>query len=239
MGQVYKNLLEAHVRVYQACKMIALLQEHKIGLMKNFFHLEPRGALGSVARFIARHIKDECFYNFFKTGNFYIYVPFKVSVNYRNPLAPQSIDFIGISYYSHAYMQNFSVQRDMTRVATNNPLYVIYAEGLYRAIQEASEQLAQPLHIPIFISENGIAAIDDETRSLFFKQYLYALSLAIQDGYDVRGYFYWSIYDNYEWGTYSKRYGLHFVNFATQERILKNGTEHFRGVVRGEIGQVQ
>jgi len=205
--------------------------------MKNVFQLEPKGSLGLVGCFMARYIKENAFYSFFKTGGFSIYLPFKINVKHINELAPQSLDFIGISYYSHAYMENFSLKRDIKRVPTANPLYVIYAEGLYRAIQEVSELLAAPLNIPIYITENGTAALSDETRSLFFKQYLFALSRAIQDGYDVRGYFYWSIMDNYEWRDYNRRYGLYHVDFETQARTLKGGTQHFIDVVNWKIGK--
>ena len=57
----------------------------------------------------------------------------------------------------------------------------------------------------MFQQKNGIATDDPQTRIQFSKYYLYALSKAIQDGYDV-GYIRWALLDNYEWGTFDKHY---------------------------------
>jgi len=235
MGEVYKNMLETHVRTYHQIKK--LNQTLQVGVMKSVSQLDPQNWLGSAGCSIARKIKDTPFYDFFKKGQFYIYLPFMVYVNHTNKDAIGALDFIGLSYYSHLYMHNFKAKGDTERESTKNPLYALYAEGLYRAIQEVAECLTQELQIPMYIAENGTAAVDAEKRDTFFKQYLYALSRAIQDGYDVRGYFYWSLMDNYEWGTYHKRYGLYHVDFTTQQRTLKNGTEHFINVVQGKIGK--
>ncbi len=247
---VLKNMFEAHVQAYQACKSILPdPKTHQIGIMKNVFQLEQSGKLSNIAYHCARRMKDDCFYEFFRSGVFNVRLPFwglshalceahvpfplRANVYHENYDAPKCIDFIGISYYSHGYLHNFSVKNDTTRIPTKNERYVIYAEGLYRAIQEVSECLAKPCGIPIYITENGIAACDNDQRELFFRQYLYAMSRAINDGYDVRGYFFWSLMDNYEWGTYKKRYGLYHVDFDTQKRTLKGGTDHFINVVNG------
>ena len=59
----------------------------------------------------------------------------------------------------------------------------------------SAHQLAGPLRIPMYITQNGIATTDETIRDLFFKRYLFSLSKAISDGYDVRGYCYWSLFD--------------------------------------------
>ena len=72
-------------------------------------------------------------------------------------------------------------------IRTDMP-YPIYPEGFYHEIAKAAE-----LGVPIYITENGIADAQDDRRALWIERYLYALSKAIEDGYDVRGYFYWSL----------------------------------------------
>lgn len=225
---VLKNMLEAHVKTYAILKKIDPTAQ--IGIMKSIYHLEARGKLGWLAKIFAYKLKDYAFFDFFRTGIFNAYIPFCVNVKYINLAAPQSLDFIGISHYCHGYLNNFSVEvPQVTKdLQTDMDRYVIYGEGLYRAVQEVAECLPG---IPMYITENGIATRDEKTRILFLQRYLYALSRAIEDGYDVRGYFYWSLLDNYEWGTYDKKFGLYAVNFATQERTLKDGGRYFAGVI--------
>jgi beta-glucosidase len=53
--------------------------------------------------------------------------------------------------------------------------------------------------VPVYVTENGLADAVDDRRALFIRRYLYAVSRALRDGVDVRGYFYWSLMDNFEW----------------------------------------
>ena len=74
-----------------------------------------------------------------------------------------------------------------TEIPTDMPQSA-YPEGFYRALMDCAK-----LDIPIYVTENGIADKHDDRRELFIKRYLYAMSRAIQDGADVRGYYYWSM----------------------------------------------
>ncbi|MFI5356915.1 MAG: GH1 family beta-glucosidase [Opitutales bacterium] len=98
-------------------------------------------------------------------------------------------------------------------------------------------------HPPIYITENGIAlpgeddrqvAVNDTRRSAFIGSYLGAAHAAIiEDGVDLRGYFVWSLMDNFEWALgYSKRFGLHHVDFATGQRTPKQSAAWYAGVMR-------
>ena len=85
---------------------------------------------------------------------------------------------------------------------------------------------------PIIITENGIADSADDRRSLFIERYIYAMSKAIKDGSDVRGYYYWSLMDNFEWAEgYDMRFGLYEVDFDSQNRTLRKGSEKFIEVI--------
>ena len=61
---------------------------------------------------------------------------------------------------------------------------------------------------PVYITENGVSAKNDEFRLVYIAEYLCALSEAIKDGVDVRGYLHWSLMDNWEWGSYIPQFGL-------------------------------
>lgn len=98
-------------------------------------------------------------------------------------------------------------------------------------------------HPPIYITENGMAlpgeddvavAVRDERRIDYIRRYLEACHAAInEDGVDLRGYIVWTLMDNFEWALgYSKRFGLHHVDFATGKRTPKASAAWYAGVMR-------
>ena len=83
---------------------------------------------------------------------------------------------------------------------------------------------------PLFITENGAAYVDavidgvvgDEERRTYIESHIGAIADAIDRGVDIRGYFVWSLLDNFEWAAgYGKRFGIYYVDYKTQARILK------------------
>ena len=70
--------------------------------------------------------------------------------------------------------------------------------SLHRRRAAESQTIAK-VGVPIYVTENGLADDADDRRGLFIRRYLYAVSKAITEGVDVRGYFYWSLMDNFEW----------------------------------------
>lgn len=101
--------------------------------------------------------------------------------------------------------------------------------------------LYERYHKPIYITENGVSCLDtialdgeihDSGRIDFETRYLRQLQKAIEDGADIRGYFYWSLMDNFEWSEgYSQRFGLAYVDYRTGERILKDSAKWYRQVI--------
>jgi beta-glucosidase len=100
--------------------------------------------------------------------------------------------------------------------------------------------------LPLYITENGCAAedyvnhdgeIDDADRVDYIHGHLDAVLRAIDDGVDVAGYFHWSLLDNFEWAWgYRRRFGLYFVDYATQRRLPKRSAAFYAGIVRsGEL----
>jgi beta-glucosidase len=234
-SEVFKNLLEAHVQTYCAIKADKEYKTARIGILKNMFQLDPYSIYNPfdiLACFMGKKVVDTCFYEFFTTGKFKTYIPFKISMDHSNAQAVGALDFIGINYYSHGCMKNFKVVRHDDEETTNNDRYTIYAEGLYRAIKEMSAQVAKPLNVPMYITENGIATEDDAKRDRFLKKYLFAAAQAIKDGFNLCGYMYWSFMDNYEWGQYNKKYGIYKVDFATQERTLRPGSQFYLDTIK-------
>jgi beta-glucosidase len=237
-GEVLKNMLKAHVEVYRALKPSeGGTQNVQIGLATSIFQFEPmrRWHLGDWA--IARSsdaIFNETILGFFRTGTMNYNVPLDTSIVYTDLDAPKTLDFIGVNYYSHfAYKFNFDFKKATQSIAvegeemTDMP-YTIYTEGIYRAIEDAAK-----LKKPIIITENGIADSRDDRRGKYINRSLYAVSKAIKDGYDIRGYYYWSLMDNFEWAEgYTQKFGLYEVDLQTQERKLREGSKVFVETVK-------
>lgn len=84
---------------------------------------------------------------------------------------------------------------------------------------------------PIYITENGCSCNDDRFRIVYLSLYLSALAEAIRMGADIRGYLYWSLLDNFEWGSYRPRFGLCNCNFSTFERTPKPSAYFYKDMI--------
>ena len=243
MGQVLKNLLEAHVRVYKALKTMDGGQKAKIGILKNIFQLDPWDAANPIHNLkcsIGNMLVNTSVYDFFKTGTFRIYIPFKVNISYTSNELVQSInqkshclDFMGLNYYSHGYMATMgsALRDEVHEIPTQNSTYTIYAEGFYRALMEIQKQIAGPFGVPIYVTENGIAPLLPEHNTLFTQRYMYALARAITEGCNVYGYIRWAGLTNVEWGSKQIRYGLIDVDFNTQQRTIRPESQYYSDLV--------
>ncbi|MFA6959123.1 MAG: GH1 family beta-glucosidase [Opitutaceae bacterium] len=110
------------------------------------------------------------------------------------------------------------------------------------ALYWGSKFLAERYKLPIVITENGLTLPDwvsldgcvhDAQRIDFLQRYLRGLKRAIDEGVDVRGYFQWSIMDNFEWAEgYKHRFGLIHVDYETQKRTLKDSAYWYRDLIR-------
>ena len=239
-GIVFKNLLLSHVKVYKILKKMENGDHAQIGLVKNINQFDPWRRwhiLDWLISFFSNHFYNQATISFFKTGIFRARIPGLVNIYCEYKDAINSLDFFGLNYYSHNHLkfkfsnlEPFELKYHSGDVLTDMP-YVTYGEGIYRAIQFVSE-----LQVPILITENGIADDKDDRREEYIKKYLYAVSKAIKDGYDVRGYFYWSLMDNFEWAFgYDMKFGLYKVDYETQERKLRKGSKAFINIVKNNI----
>ena len=112
------------------------------------------------------------------------------------------------------------------------------ADGLYELLARLRDELPG---VPLVITENGAAYADyadpsgrvrDPERVAYLHGHLAAVRRAIEDGADVRGYFLWSLLDNFEWAFgYSKRFGIVHVDFASQRRTLKDSARWYAEVI--------
>ncbi len=120
----------------------------------------------------------------------------------------------------------------------------VQPEGLTRLLRRVSEEYSAEAGVALYVTENG-ASYDDEVvvedgetrvhdtdRVEFVEAHLGAVLDAVDHGVDVRGYFYWSLMDNFEWAWgYAKRFGIVYVDYATQERTLKDSGRQYARII--------
>jgi beta-glucosidase len=153
------------------------------------------------------------------------------------------LDFLGVNYYSRQVLcANPDGGRPLVvRVPESSYTdmqWEIYPEGLFDLLVRVREDYDPP---PISITENGAAFADhrdhdgevnDPERLAYVADHLAAVGRAIEAGVPVRGYFLWSLLDNFEWAHgYSKRFGIVFVDYPTLERVPKASARWYRDFV--------
>jgi len=87
---------------------------------------------------------------------------------------------------------------------------------------------------PVIITENGLSCNDDRFRIVWIALYLSALHDAMEMGIDVKGYLYWSLLDNYEWGSFDPTFGLCAVNRETFERTIKPSAYFYKEIIENK-----
>ncbi|HLH82392.1 MAG TPA: GH1 family beta-glucosidase, partial [Trebonia sp.] len=166
----------------------------------------------------------------------------------------EPIDFLGVNFYAPQYVgirPDGEPRRGEQLIGPNQVL--VHPEGMpltamnwlvdSSAIYELMTRLRDETGgLPLYVTENGSAwydyvtqdgTVEDYERVKYLRDHLAALHAAICDGVNLRGYFAWSLLDNFEWAEgYAKRFGLVFVDYGTQKRILKRSGEFYASVVR-------
>jgi beta-glucosidase len=154
-------------------------------------------------------------------------------------LISQTMDFIGVNYY---YRSVFNARGVVPKVAGSEYTdmgWEVNAPALKRMLVRMNEEYCLP---PVFITENGCALPDqltpsenvhDPRRMKFMHDHLAELREAMKQGVKVRGYFAWALTDNFEWQYgYAKRFGLIFVDYATQKRYIKDSAHWYARVIQ-------
>ena len=161
-------------------------------------------------------------------------------------LIGQPLDFLGINYYTRN-VTAFDPAAEPLRAARVRQGQHLHTTLDWEVYPPALTDVLMWVHnrygsIPLFITENGAAfddppavegpILDDPLRVAYLRDHLRAAHEAMRQGVDLRGYFVWSLMDNFEWSAgYSKRFGLYHVNFETQRRTPKASARFYSGVI--------
>jgi beta-glucosidase len=142
-------------------------------------------------------------------------------------------DFIGVNYYFHHRYRRFkglipqmvdvsTLKRDVSDLG-----WEIYPQGLFNVLADVSN------HLPIYITECGIATTNDDRRTRFLITYLQEVYRAINAGIKVKGFFYWSLIDNLEWHRgFDPRFGLIEVDFDSLKRTPRPSALVYKEIIK-------
>jgi beta-glucosidase len=157
------------------------------------------------------------------------------------------IDFLGINYYKRSVTCDDPSALPVREGSVPQPQHVhtaldweVYPPALLRTLQWVNERYGD---LPLFITENGAAfadpdhvsgdVVEDPQRIDYLREHLRAAAEAIAAGVNLRGYYVWSLLDNYEWAEgFTKRFGIVHVDFDTLKRTLKRSALFYREVIQ-------
>jgi beta-glucosidase len=154
-------------------------------------------------------------------------------------LIAQQLDFLGVNYYTRTLVNAKGEHIKAPGAEYTEMDWEVCPAAFNRMLVEMNRDYELP---PIFITENGAAVADqlteeghvhDPRRIKYMHDHLVELRRAMRSGVKVSGYFVWSLLDNFEWACgFSKRFGLIYVDFATQKRYLKDSAYWYERVIR-------
>ena len=160
------------------------------------------------------------------------------------------IDWLGVNHYSPIYAKAEGASplgfawADLPADAPRSPIgWPLDPKAFRDTLLDAHDRY----RLPIYVTENGAGAaekldakgeVNDAERIVYLSDYIEAMREAVEKGADVRGYFVWSLLDNFEWGSgYANRFGLVFVDYPTQKRIPKASARWYSAMIKAHATQ--
>lgn len=204
--RVLNNLILAHKKIYQE------------------FHQKDSQVLVGIA-------KNNQFFEPYSEKSFFDNLAVKIAHRWQNRFflnkIKDALDFIGLNYYFHNKIKfPFFIKNENKTVSDIN--WEIYPKGIYYVLKDL-----KIYNLPIYITENGLADAKDILRKNFIKDHLFWVWKAIQEKVDVRGYFHWSLIDNFEWekGFYP-RFGLIEMDYKSLQRIPRQSAFYYAHICK-------
>lgn len=201
--KVTHNLIKAHKAAYDAIKKIK--PSSQIGIASDLVDFESGGGLiNNFLVSLARRLWNHYFLKRIK--------------NYSN--------FIGINFYKHNRI-NYGLWKNANEKMSDMG-WELYPTGIKGVIRQA-----QQYNKPIYITENGLADSKDVNRAWYITEVLKSVAEAIKEGADVRGYFHWSLLDNFEWAEgFTMKFGLFSIDRTNWKRIARPSTKVYAEIAK-------
>jgi beta-glucosidase len=229
--RVLDNLFRGHGAASRALRR--QLPKVQIGIGHNMPYIVPRNSkslLDRIAVFQPQRVLTWGGLEATERGR----IPRLIGSRYAKELE-NSTDFIGVQYYQRL-MMTFDLTSPRTLFSQHTLLpdsqvsdlghSEIHPEGLYQLLRQTARYGK-----PIYITENGVADAQDQHRPAFLVNHLRQVWKAIQDGVPVKGYYHWSLTDNFEWAEgWNLRFGLIEVDPVTQQRVMRPSGHVYRSI---------
>ena len=212
----------------------------RFGMAHNMLDFAPERPRAWTDRRLAR--AADRFYNralldAMATGDVDLRLPFVGRSRFSVAGLAESVDFVGVNYYSRLHLRfpgrsriagDFSY-RDRHGRGFTDLGWEIHPGGLAAVLRAAGG-----IGRPVVVTENGIATRDDAVRADFLREHALVMRHARREGIDLRGYFHWSLLDNFEWlEGFAPRFGLFEVDYATLARRRRPSADVFAELGKG------
>jgi beta-glucosidase len=245
------NLLRAHAAAVQAYRARGA---HQIGLVVN---LEPKYPASPSVQDVAATARSDAYMNRqyldpVFLGSYPEELPeifgeaWPETTGAEAAALREPIDFLGVNYYTRGVMRHDPAVWPVRAATVRQPgaLYTetdweVFPQGLFDTLMWVRQRYGA---VPLYITENGAAfadpapaeaGIEDPLRVAYLREHLRAAHRAIEQGVNLRGYFVWSLLDNFEWNHgFSKRFGIVHVDYATERRTPKASARFYAEVIR-------
>ncbi len=230
------NILNAHAGAYDVIH--SQHPEARVSVAHNMAALAPWSIWNPLDKLLARIAKY--FYNrslldAFLTGNLRINFPLQRENVIPVPIKDK-LDFFGVNYYTRIHIRFNPLKKmgvemrhlDIDGRGLTDMGWEIHPYGLEKVLRYASR-----LNVPLIVTENGIATRDSQKKIRFLKEHIDVVERCKNLGMDIRGYFYWSLIDNYEWlQGLDARFGLYRVDFNTLQRTPTNAAAYYSYLIK-------
>lgn len=231
-----KNIFSSHGKAYD------LIHEYVPGAQVSVAHnmsvfapWKKWNPLDRLLKKTANFFYNHSIINAFRTGIFVVKFPFSRQIEIEVPIKDK-LDFFGVNYYTRIHLRFNPFKKmgvelrhlDIEGHGLTNIGWEIHPRGLEKVLRYASR-----LELPLIITENGIATHDSEEKVKYMKRHIDVVERCLKNGLDVRGYYYWTLIDNYEWLIgLDARFGLYRVDFATLERFPTSAAAYYAYLIQ-------
>ncbi|GAP14002.1 glycosyl hydrolase family 1 [Longilinea arvoryzae] len=230
---VLRNLVRGHAAAYQAIKRIQ--KNSVVGIAVNYRSFKPACAASPFDSLLARFLHNsynDSFTRALKTGELHF-----AAKHVAVPEAAGTQDFIGVNYYTRDLVRfaplasrDLFMKRFFPKDALLSPTGFIahVPDGMFEALRWANGY-----GLPIYITENGVEDAADELRPRYLVEHLHQVWRAANFNFPIKGYFHWSLVDNFEWERgWSQRFGLWGLDIQTQARIRRRSVDLYAEICR-------
>ena len=204
----------------------------RVGVAVNLIDLQPASRLSLFDWLLARIASDAfnwAFYDSIAAGRIRLKAPGFPTLDEPMPQLAGSADWFGANYYRRDLVAFSPTTPGLLKTVPgpgkkNDLGWEIHPEGLLRLLRMAWTRY----RLPIYVTENGIPDAQGDARPAYLRAHVHAMERALGEGIPVRGYFHWSLLDNFEWAEgFAPRFGLYRVDYATLQRTATPGALEF------------